>query len=101
MRWRSATSPPRWRGVTRWTPTTARGAGASLPWASRARANDVAAAALFLAGTEARFITGQCLAVDGGVTAVAPLMGLSRMLQEDARGDVLPSPADLGLPDGT
>ncbi len=29
---------------------------------------DIAHAALFLAGDEARFITGACLAVDGGVT---------------------------------
>lgn len=34
---------------------------------------DVAAAALFLASDEARFITASCLAVDGGVTEVAPL----------------------------
>ena len=34
---------------------------------------DVAQAALFLAGPEARFITGVCLPVDGGVTAIAPL----------------------------
>jgi NAD(P)-dependent dehydrogenase (short-subunit alcohol dehydrogenase family) len=34
---------------------------------------DVAAAALFLASDEARFITGTCLPVDGGVTAVGPL----------------------------
>ncbi|RKT14233.1 NAD(P)-dependent dehydrogenase (short-subunit alcohol dehydrogenase family) [Paraburkholderia sp. RAU2J] len=34
---------------------------------------DVAAAALFLASDEARFITGVCLPVDGGVTEVAAL----------------------------
>ncbi|MCM2459398.1 glucose 1-dehydrogenase [Pseudomonas sp. CG7] len=34
---------------------------------------DVAAATLFLASDEARFITGTCLPVDGGVTEVAPL----------------------------
>lgn len=34
---------------------------------------DVAQAAVFLAGPEARFITGACLPVDGGVTAVSPL----------------------------
>lgn len=33
---------------------------------------DIAQAALFLAGNEARFITGICLPVDGGVTAVGP-----------------------------
>jgi NAD(P)-dependent dehydrogenase (short-subunit alcohol dehydrogenase family) len=34
---------------------------------------DVAAACLFLASDEARFITGVCLPVDGGVTQVAPM----------------------------
>jgi NAD(P)-dependent dehydrogenase (short-subunit alcohol dehydrogenase family) len=34
---------------------------------------DVAYAALFLASDEARFITGQRIAVDGGVTATAPM----------------------------
>ncbi len=34
---------------------------------------DVAAAALFLASDEARFITGTCLPVDGGVTEIAAL----------------------------
>jgi len=32
---------------------------------------DVAQASLFLAGDEARYITGHCLVVDGGLTAVA------------------------------
>ena len=34
---------------------------------------DVALAALFLASDEARFISGACLPVDGGVTQVAAL----------------------------
>ena len=34
---------------------------------------DIAAAALFFAGDESRFITGTCLPVDGGVTEVAAL----------------------------
>jgi NAD(P)-dependent dehydrogenase (short-subunit alcohol dehydrogenase family) len=40
---------------------------------------DVAQAALFLAGPEARFITGACLPVDGGVTAIAPLAAYERL----------------------
>jgi NAD(P)-dependent dehydrogenase (short-subunit alcohol dehydrogenase family) len=36
---------------------------------------DVAAAALFLASDEARFITGACIPVDGGVTQTAALTG--------------------------
>lgn len=34
---------------------------------------DVATAALFLASAESRFITGACLAVDGGVTEIGPM----------------------------
>ena len=34
---------------------------------------DIAQAALFLAGPESRFITGQTIAVDGGATSVLPL----------------------------
>jgi len=34
---------------------------------------DIAQAALFLAGPESRFITGQTIAVDGGATAILPL----------------------------
>jgi NAD(P)-dependent dehydrogenase (short-subunit alcohol dehydrogenase family) len=37
---------------------------------------DVALAAVFLASDEARFITGQCLAVDGGVGSMAVMAGL-------------------------
>jgi NAD(P)-dependent dehydrogenase (short-subunit alcohol dehydrogenase family) len=36
---------------------------------------DVAAAAVFLASEEARFITGVCLPVDGGATQVLPMSG--------------------------
>ena len=34
---------------------------------------DVAWAALYLAGDEARFVTGACIPVDGGVTQISPL----------------------------
>ena len=43
------------------------------PLAIEGDAWDVAAAALFLASDEARFITGVCLPVDGGVTEIAAL----------------------------
>jgi NAD(P)-dependent dehydrogenase (short-subunit alcohol dehydrogenase family) len=42
---------------------------------------DVAAAALFLASDEARFITGACLAVDGGVTEMGALAAHEMMLR--------------------
>ncbi|CAN7486818.1 MULTISPECIES: SDR family NAD(P)-dependent oxidoreductase [unclassified Variovorax] len=44
---------------------------------------DVAAAALFLASEEARFITGACLPVDGGVGEVAALAALEMIAAED------------------
>lgn len=44
------------------------------PAAIEGDAWDVASAALFLASDEARFITGACLPVDGGVSAVSPMM---------------------------
>ncbi|EME42779.1 hypothetical protein DOTSEDRAFT_73533 [Dothistroma septosporum NZE10] len=40
------------------------------PWQALGEASDVADAALFLASDEAAWITGQCLAIDGGLTAV-------------------------------
>jgi NAD(P)-dependent dehydrogenase (short-subunit alcohol dehydrogenase family) len=45
---------------------------------------DVAQAALFLAGPEARFITGACLPVDGGVTQLAALAAYERMTGDPA-----------------
>ena len=41
---------------------------------------DIATACLFLAGDEARFITGVCLDVDGGVMQVAPLAAHQRVM---------------------
>jgi NAD(P)-dependent dehydrogenase (short-subunit alcohol dehydrogenase family) len=49
-------------------------AGASNLLSSEGTAWDVASAVAFLAGDEARWITGVTLAVDGGVTSVAPLL---------------------------
>ena len=42
-----------------------------VPMGKMGDAWDVAHAALFLASDEARFITGQCLAVDGGQLATS------------------------------
>ncbi|MDX1384629.1 MAG: glucose 1-dehydrogenase [Thermoanaerobaculia bacterium] len=39
------------------------------PWPERGEGEDIAAMALFLAGDESRFVTGQALTVDGGLTA--------------------------------
>jgi 3-oxoacyl-[acyl-carrier protein] reductase len=40
----------------------------NIPLGSFGTVEDIAAAVLFLAGKEARYITGQVLAVDGGMT---------------------------------
>jgi hypothetical protein len=50
---------------------TASLAGAQ-PWPETGRAEHITAAALFLAGDDARFVTGEALVVDGGMTAVGP-----------------------------
>jgi NAD(P)-dependent dehydrogenase (short-subunit alcohol dehydrogenase family) len=49
------------------------------PLAIEGDAWDVASAALFLASDEARFITGVCLPVDGGVTEIAALRAYDLM----------------------
>jgi len=38
------------------------------PWPDHGRAEDIAAAALYLASDDARFVTGEALVVDGGLT---------------------------------
>ncbi len=38
------------------------------PWPEHGRAEDIAAAALYLASDDARFVTGEALVVDGGLT---------------------------------
>jgi NAD(P)-dependent dehydrogenase (short-subunit alcohol dehydrogenase family) len=43
---------------------------------------DIAYAALFLASDEARFITGQQIAVDGGVTAIGPMAAHSLIMEQ-------------------
>jgi len=57
------------------TSTRSRASGAARsPRSGRGNAWDVAWTALFLASDESRFVTGQCLAVDGGALQMAPLM---------------------------
>jgi len=54
------------------------------PVGHAARAEDIATAVLFLAGDEARFITGVDLPVDGGFLEVGSYWGLARDLKEAA-----------------
>jgi NAD(P)-dependent dehydrogenase (short-subunit alcohol dehydrogenase family) len=42
------------------------------PWPSHGTGADIAATALFLASDDARFVTGEAIVVDGGLTAAGP-----------------------------
>lgn len=42
------------------------------PWPDHGRPEHIAGVALFLAGDDAEFVTGQAIAVDGGLTAIGP-----------------------------
>jgi NAD(P)-dependent dehydrogenase (short-subunit alcohol dehydrogenase family) len=53
------------------------------PWPDGGEGEDIAAAALFLASDEARFITGEALVVDGGLQAAGP--DLARRTRSDGR----------------
>ena len=52
------------------------------PWPEHGTGDDIAATALFLASDESRFISGEAIVVDGGLTADGP--GLNRDLRIDA-----------------
>lgn len=57
-----------------------------VPLGSLGTADDVAEAVLFLASDKAAYVTGQTLAVDGGLTKAA-MLGLSRPQSVDGVGD--------------
>jgi hypothetical protein len=48
------------------------------PWPEVGEGEHIAGAALFLASDDARFVTGEALVVDGGLTAAGPNL-ISRM----------------------
>jgi NAD(P)-dependent dehydrogenase (short-subunit alcohol dehydrogenase family) len=48
------------------------GVTAGQPWPEVGEATDIAAACLFLASDDARFVTGEALTVDGGLLAAGP-----------------------------
>jgi NAD(P)-dependent dehydrogenase (short-subunit alcohol dehydrogenase family) len=58
------------------------------PLAIEGDAWDIAAATLFLASDEARFITATCLPVDGGVVEVGPLTAHARASLADQKTTV-------------
>jgi hypothetical protein len=47
-----------------------------VPWPTMGEPDDIAGAALFLAGDDAGFVTGHAMVVDGGLTAAGP--GITR-----------------------
>jgi hypothetical protein len=47
-----------------------------VPWPTMREPDDIAGAALFLAGDDAGFVTGHAMVVDGGLTAAGP--GITR-----------------------
>jgi NAD(P)-dependent dehydrogenase (short-subunit alcohol dehydrogenase family) len=52
---------------------------------------DIGWTAVFLASDEARFIAGQCIAVDGGATTIAPLMAYSPTINDEPPSDDWPT----------
>lgn len=44
------------------------------PWPDHGRGDDIAGTALFLAGDDSKFVTGESIIVDGGLTAIGPDM---------------------------
>jgi NAD(P)-dependent dehydrogenase (short-subunit alcohol dehydrogenase family) len=67
------TETPMTAGITR-NPAMREGAGRQYPLGGINRADDVAQAAWWLLGDGAARITGQVVAVDGGFTAIRPLV---------------------------
>lgn len=52
------------------------------PWPEHGTGDDIAGTALFLASDDSRFVSGEAIVVDGGLTAYGP--GLTRELRIDA-----------------
>jgi NAD(P)-dependent dehydrogenase (short-subunit alcohol dehydrogenase family) len=55
------------------------------PWPDHGVGDDIAGAALFLASDDSRFVTGEALVVDGGLTAVGPDMWRRSGIAQEAR----------------
>jgi NAD(P)-dependent dehydrogenase (short-subunit alcohol dehydrogenase family) len=58
------------------------------PWPEAGEGEHIAGAALFLASEDSRFVTGEALVVDGGLTGAGPNL-ISRMRQEGAASPFL------------
>jgi NAD(P)-dependent dehydrogenase (short-subunit alcohol dehydrogenase family) len=79
--------------VHRGSPEAVRPRLASLqPWPEAGEGEHIAGAALFLASDESRFVTGEALVVDGGLTAAGP--NLITRMRDNASG---PSMLNMGV----
>jgi NAD(P)-dependent dehydrogenase (short-subunit alcohol dehydrogenase family) len=63
----------------------AKGLDTFQPWPDHGVGDDIAGAALFLASEDSRFVTGEALVVDGGLTAIGPDMWRRFGLAQEAR----------------
>jgi NAD(P)-dependent dehydrogenase (short-subunit alcohol dehydrogenase family) len=55
---------------------TRRSFARAQPWPEAGEGDDIAGAALFLAGADAGFVTGEAIVVDGGLTAAGPRLSV-------------------------
>ena len=62
---------------------------AAQPWPSHGTGEDIAATALFLATDDARFVTGEAIVVDGGLTAAGPNIVERLGIGANRRGGVI------------